>query len=81
MVWTRFRVVSPLKQIKTKNPNPSPIGKRFGFCVCGAPPGTRTLGPLIKRHFKIFCVSDMYCKNVIYSVGALTYRSPVDYKK
>ena len=35
---------------KIKNPNPSPIGKRFGFCVCGAPPGTRTLGPLIKRN-------------------------------
>ena len=32
----------------TKNPNPSPIGKKFGFCWCGAPPGTRTLGPLIK---------------------------------
>ena len=33
----------------TKNPNPSPIGKKFGFCCCSAPPGTRTLGPLIKR--------------------------------
>jgi len=33
-----------------KNPNPSPIGKKFGFCCCGAPPGTRTLGPLIKSH-------------------------------
>ena len=33
----------------TKNPNPSPIGKKFGFCCCGAPPGTRTLDPLIKR--------------------------------
>ena len=35
---------------KTKNPNSSPIGKKFGFCCCGAPPGTRTLGPLIKRN-------------------------------
>ena len=34
---------------KTKNPNPSPIGKKFGFCCCGAPPGTRTPGQLIKR--------------------------------
>ena len=33
----------------TKNPNLFPIGKKFGFC-CGAPPGTRTLGPLIKRN-------------------------------
>ena len=35
---------------KTKNPNPSPIGKKFGFCCCDTPPGTRTLGPLIKRN-------------------------------
>ena len=34
----------------TKNPNPSPIGKKFGFCCCDTPPGTRTLGPLIKRN-------------------------------
>ena len=34
----------------TKNPNPSPIGKKFRFCCCGAPPGTRTLDPLIKRN-------------------------------
>ena len=34
----------------TKNPNLSPIGKKFGFCCCSAPPGTRTLGPLIKRN-------------------------------
>ena len=33
----------------TKNPNPSPSGKRFGFSLFDAPPGTRTLGPLIKR--------------------------------
>ena len=38
----------------TKNPNPSPIGKKFGFCYCGAPPGTRTLGPLIKRASRRF---------------------------
>ena len=41
---------------KIKNPNPSPIGKKFGFCVCGAPPGTRTLGPLIKRNRNAFFV-------------------------
>ena len=39
---------------KTKNPNPSPIGKKFGFYCCGAPPGTRTLGPLIKRASRRF---------------------------
>ena len=26
----------------TKNPNPSPIGKKFGFCCCGAPRKTST---------------------------------------
>ena len=36
--------------MNTKNPNPSPIGKKFRFCCCGAPPETRTLGPLIKRN-------------------------------
>ena len=39
---------------KTKNPNSSPIGKKFGFCCCGASPGTRTLGPLIKRASRRF---------------------------
>ena len=34
----------------TKNPNPSPIEKRFGFSLFGAMEGTRTLGPLIKSH-------------------------------
>ena len=33
---------------KTKNPNPSPIGKKFGFCCCGAMEGTRTPGLLIR---------------------------------
>ena len=42
----------------TKNPNPSPIGKKFGFCCCGAPPGTRTLGPLIKRASRWFVSKD-----------------------
>ena len=61
---------------KTKNPNPSPIGKKFGFCCFGAPPGTRTLGPLIKRNrcativnfqncisslFLAFCRDFMFC--------------------
>ena len=48
---------------KTKNPNPSPIGKKFGFCCCGAPPGTRTLGPLIKRNQCATIVSFQNCVN------------------
>ena len=45
---------------KTKNPNPSPIGKKFGFCCCGAMEGTRTPGLLIRRnriaHFVHFII-------------------------
>ena len=48
---------------KTKNPNPSPIGKKFGFCCCGAPPGTRTLGPLIKRNQRATIVNFQNCAN------------------
>ena len=46
---------------KTKNPNPSPIEKRFGFCCCGAPPGTRALGPLIKRNQRATIVNFQKC--------------------
>ena len=50
----------------TKNPNPFPIGKKFGFCCCGAPPGTRTLGPLIKRNQRATIVSFQNCVNSIF---------------
>ena len=33
----------------TKNPNLSPIGKKFGFCCCGAPEGIRTPGTWRRR--------------------------------
>ena len=49
--------------LRTKNPNPSPIGKKFGFCCCGAPPGTRTLGPLIKRNQRATIVNFQNCAN------------------
>ena len=35
---------------ETKNPNPSPIEKRFGFSLFGAMKGTRTPGLLIRRN-------------------------------
>ena len=47
----------------TKNPNPSPIGKKFRFCCRGAPPGTRTLGPLIKRNQRATIVNFRNCAN------------------
>ena len=50
----------------TKNPNPSPIGKKFGFCCCGAPPGTRTLGPLIKRNQRATIVNFQNCVNPLF---------------
>ena len=52
--------------LRTKNPNPSPIGKKFGFCCCGAPPGTRTLGPLIKRNQRATIVNFQNCVNSIF---------------
>ena len=52
----------------TKNPNPSPIGKKFGFCCCGAPPGTRTLVPLIKRNQRATIVDfDSYADSLFLS--------------
>ena len=50
----------------TKNPNPSPIGKKFGFRCCGAPPGTRSLGPLIKGNQRTTIVSFQNCVNSIF---------------
>ena len=50
----------------TKNPNPSPIGKKFGFCCCGAPPGTRTLGPLIKRNQRATIVNFQNCVDSLF---------------
>ena len=50
----------------TKNPNLSPIGKKFGFCCCGAPPGTRTLGPLIKRNQCATIVNSQNCVNSMF---------------
>lgn len=48
----------------TKNPNPSPIGKKFGFCWRGAPPRTRILGPLIKRSQRATIVNFQNCVNL-----------------
>ena len=46
---------------KTKNPNPSPIGKKFGFCFCGAMEGTRTPGLLIRSaHRAILSIFGSY---------------------
>ena len=50
----------------TKNPNPSPIGKKFGFCCCGAPPWTRTMGPLIKRNQRATIVNFQNCANSLF---------------
>ena len=50
----------------TKNPNPSPIGKKFGFCWCGASPGTRTLGSLIKRNQCATIVNFQNCVNSLF---------------
>ena len=62
----------------TKNPNPSPIGKKFGFCCCGAPPGTRTLGPLIKSHSSPHSIG---AKAKINNEYTLFYKGLRKYKK
>ena len=52
-----------------KNPNPSPIRKKFGFfgfCCCGASPGTRTLGPLIKRSQRETIVNFKNCADLLF---------------
>ena len=48
----------------TKNPNPSPIEKRFGFLWFGAMEGTRTLGPLIKRSQRETIVNFQNCADL-----------------
>ena len=67
---------------KTKNPNPSPIGKKFGFSWFGAPPGTRTLGPLIKRNRCATFVNSpnhavslflAFCRNFILFILCIVY--------
>ena len=59
----------------TKNPNPSPIEKRFGFSLFGAMEGTRTPGLLIRRnrmaHFVHFII---WRQNVISIESALFCR-------
>ena len=50
----------------TKNPNPSPIEKRFGFCCCGASPGTRTHGLLIKRSQRETIVNFQNCADLLF---------------
>ena len=62
----------------TKNPNPSSIGKKFGFCYCGAPPGTRTLGPLIKSHSSPHSIG---AKAKINNEYTLFYKGLRKYKK
>ena len=48
----------------TKNPNPSPIEKRFEFSLFGAMEGTRTLGPLIKRSQRETIVNFQNCADL-----------------
>ena len=50
----------------TKNPNPSPIGKKFGFSLFGAMEGTRTLGPLIKRSQRETIVNFQNCADLLF---------------
>ena len=48
-----------------KKSEPFPYRKKFGF-YCGAPPGTRTLGPLIKRNQRATIVNFQNCVNSLF---------------
>ena len=50
----------------TKNPNPSPIEKRFEFSLFGAMEGTRTHGPLIKRSQRETIVNFQNCADLLF---------------
>ena len=50
----------------TKNPNPSPIGKKFGFSLFGAMEGTRTHGLLIKRSQRETIVNFQNCADLLF---------------
>ena len=53
-----------------KKSEPFPYRKKFGFfgfCCCGAPPGTRTLGPLIKRSQRETIVNFQNCTDLLFS--------------
>ena len=49
-----------------KKSEPFPYRKKFGFCCCGAPPGTRTLGPLIKRNQRATIVNFRNCADSLF---------------
>ncbi len=62
-----------LSAIYKRNPNPSPIGIRFGLFLFGAPSGTRTRDPLIKRQ------KDGALKNTVNTVFYSNYPAPQRY--
>ena len=49
-----------------KKSEPFPYRKKFGFCCFGAPPGTRTLGPLIKRSQRATIVNFQNCVSSLF---------------
>ena len=49
-----------------KKSEPFSYRKKFGFCCFGAPPGTRTLGPLIKRNQRATIVNFQNCVNSLF---------------
>ena len=49
-----------------KKSKPFSHRKKFGFYCCGAPPGTRTLGPLIKRNQGATIVNFQNCVDSLF---------------
>jgi hypothetical protein len=49
-----------------KKSEPFSYREGFGFCCCGAPPGTRTLAPLIKRSQRETIVNFQNCVDSLF---------------
>ena len=49
-----------------KKSEPFSYREGFGFCCCDAPPGTRTLGPLIKRSQRKTIVNFQNCADLLF---------------
>ena len=66
--WDVFRWKQGIRSVfqRIQKSGPFPYRKKLGFCCCGAPPGTRTLGPLIKRRQRKTIVNFQNCADLLF---------------
>jgi|GEM_PF-5982508 len=67
-VWDVFRWKQWIRPVFQRIQKSEPFYYRegFGFCCCDAPPGTRTLGPLIKRSQRETIVNFQNCADLLF---------------